>query len=32
MVEAEGCTDIPATNDDMRTVRKFEAENDVNTQ
>jgi branched-chain amino acid transport system substrate-binding protein len=30
MVEAEGCTDIPATNDDMRTVRSFEAENDVN--
>jgi branched-chain amino acid transport system substrate-binding protein len=30
MVEAEGCTDIPATNDDLKTVRKFEAENDVN--
>jgi branched-chain amino acid transport system substrate-binding protein len=30
MVEAEGCTEIPATNEDMRTVRSFEAENDVN--
>jgi branched-chain amino acid transport system substrate-binding protein len=30
MVEAEGCTDIPATNADLKTVRAFEAENDVN--
>jgi len=30
MVEAEGCTEIPATNDDLKLVRKFEAENDVN--
>ena len=30
MVEAEGCTEIPATNEDMKTVRSFEAENDVN--
>jgi branched-chain amino acid transport system substrate-binding protein len=30
MVEAEGCTDIPATNDDLKTVRAFEASHDVN--
>jgi branched-chain amino acid transport system substrate-binding protein len=30
MVEAEGCTEIPATNEDMKTVREFEAENEVN--
>ncbi len=30
MVEAEGCTDIPATNEDLKTVRQFEAENEVN--
>jgi branched-chain amino acid transport system substrate-binding protein len=30
MVEAEGCTDIPATYPDLEYVRNFEAENDVN--
>ena len=30
MTEAEGCTDIPATNADLKTVRAFEASNDVN--
>jgi hypothetical protein len=30
MVEAEGCTDIPATWPDLEYVRQFEAENDVN--
>jgi branched-chain amino acid transport system substrate-binding protein len=26
----EGCKEIPATNDDLKLIRKFEAENDVN--
>jgi branched-chain amino acid transport system substrate-binding protein len=30
MVEAEGCTDIPASWPDLEYVRNFEAENDVN--
>jgi ABC-type oligopeptide transport system ATPase subunit len=30
MVEAEGCTDIPDSFEDLKYVRQFEAENDVN--
>jgi branched-chain amino acid transport system substrate-binding protein len=30
MVEAEGCTDIPDSNPDLRYVREFEATHDVN--
>jgi branched-chain amino acid transport system substrate-binding protein len=30
MVEAEGCTDIPDSFPDLKYVRQFEAENDVN--
>jgi branched-chain amino acid transport system substrate-binding protein len=30
MVEAEGCTDIPDSYPDLKEVRQFEAENDVN--
>jgi branched-chain amino acid transport system substrate-binding protein len=31
MTEAEGCTDIPASWEDLQYVRQFEKENDVNT-
>jgi branched-chain amino acid transport system substrate-binding protein len=30
MVEAEGCTDIPGSYPDLKYVRQFESENDVN--
>ncbi len=30
MVEAEGCTEIPASYPDLEYVRQFESENDVN--